>query len=442
MKYSDFVKTILLTTIDELISQPEKYAGKPGKDFTRCRKISAKSLLLMLLTMERDCIKEELYRYFGRQTDAPSKAAFYKQRQKLRSDALRALLLAFNNKLKNNLYNGTYQLIACDGSAADIHRDPDNPDTFFEPNNKSPKGFNQIYMNAFFSILDRRFTDLVIQPGRKRNEYSAFCQMVDAAGSADGPIIYFGDMGYASYNNFAHVIENGQYFLIRANDSRTCGILGLTDIDGVKELDFHADLILSRSQSKKKRLQPEKLENYRHICSRVAMDFLPAPDDGYGEYTISLRVVRVELSEGNFENIITNLPDMEFDMDSFKELYHLRWKEENGFRDLKYALCLKAFHSKKYEYIVQEVWARTILHNFCSEIALHTEVERRDIKHEYQVNFSQAAKTCRDFLRTHDGTAAYDVEGLIAQNIEAVRPGRSFPRRKRFQLPISFCYRN
>lgn len=73
MKYSYFIKTILLTTIEELLSQPEKYAEKPGRDFTRCRKISPKSLLLMLLTMEKDCKKEELYRYFGRKTDAPFK---------------------------------------------------------------------------------------------------------------------------------------------------------------------------------------------------------------------------------------------------------------------------------------------------------------------------------------------------------------------------------
>lgn len=77
-------------------------------------------------------------------------------------------------------------------------------DTFFEPNGKSTAGFNQIHIKFFFSILDRRFT----QPGRKRNEYSDFCQAVDAAGSSgDIPAIYFADMGYASYNNFAHFIE-------------------------------------------------------------------------------------------------------------------------------------------------------------------------------------------------------------------------------------------
>lgn len=30
-----------------------------------------------------------------------------------------------------------------------------------------------------------------------------------------------------------------------------------------------------------------------------------------------------------------------------------------------------------------------------------------------------------------------DVEGLIASNIEAVRPGRTFPRQKRFEIPMS-----
>lgn len=35
MNYSDSVKAILLTTIDELAACPEKYAQGPGRDFTR-----------------------------------------------------------------------------------------------------------------------------------------------------------------------------------------------------------------------------------------------------------------------------------------------------------------------------------------------------------------------------------------------------------------------
>ena len=438
MKHSEIIKAILLATLNEIAADPQKYAVNPGKDFTRNRKMGFRDTILMLLTMEADCTKEELYRYFGRTTDAPSKAAFYKQRKKLNEMALANLLFTFNAKLTKKLYNDKYQFIACDGSAVDIFRNPNDPDTFFEPNGKSTRGFNQVHINAFYSILDRRFTNLVIQPGRKRNEYSAFCEMVDAAGNDGTPTVYFADMGYASYNNFAHVIENGQFFLIRCNDKRLQGILG-RPIEGLKEMDCHVDRILTRTQSKKKYSRPELMDQYRYTCKAVPMDYL---NNDRAEYDISLRIVRFEIAPGSFENIITNLPDIEFNFDDFKELYHMRWNEENSFRDLKYPLCLKALHSKKYEYIVQEIWARAILHNFSSEIITGVEIEQHNTKYEYQANFAEAFKTCRDFLRIHDGVSKMEVESLIAQNIEPIRPGRTFARLHRFKLPISFCYRN
>lgn len=438
MKNSDAVKSILLATVNEIAADPEKYAVNPGKDFTRNRKMGFHETIMMLLTMEGDCIKEELYRFFGRNTEAPSKAAFYKQRRKLNGQALANLLHTFNAKLSKNLYNGKYQFIACDGSAVDIFRNPDDPDTFFEPNGKSTRGFNQIHINAFYSILDRRFTDIVVQPGRKRNEYAAFCQMVDSVGKDDPPTVFFADMGYASYNDFAHVVENGHFFLIRCNDRRLSGILGLPVYD-LGEMECRVDRILTRTQSKKLRSRPELSDQYRHICKAVPMDYL---GDERPEYDISLRIVRLEIEPSLFENIVTNLPENEFNFRDFKDLYHLRWNEENSFRDLKYPLCLKAFHSKKYDYIVQEVWARAILHNFSSAIISGVEIEKKDTKYEYQANFSEAFKTCRDFLRIRDGVTKMDVEGLTAQNIEPIRPGRSFARQHRFKLPISFCYRN
>ena len=436
MKYSNVVKAMLFTSIHELAANPEHYVLHPGKDFSRNRKLGFQRLLLMLLTMEGDCIKEELYRYFGRSTDTPSKAAFYKQRKKVKEDAFRSLLVSFTQKYQKKLLKGKYSLVACDGSAADIFRNPDDSETFFEPNGKSTRGFNQIHINAFFSVLDKKFTDLLIQPARKRNEYSAFCQMVDRSES-DTPVIYLCDRGYASYNAFAHVIESGQFFVMRCTDDKTEKILGFP-LDNIQQLDYHVERILSRSQSKKKRLHPEQEEQYRFVCKNVPMDYIT---QGHPEYRLSLRIIRIELSDSCYENLITNLPELDFDFDDLKDLYRLRWDEETSFRDLKYPLCLKAFHSQKYEYIIQEVWARAILYNFCSEIAMAVEIPEKKRKYVYQVNYSEAIKICRDFLRIHDGTTL-DVEGLIAQNILPVRPGRTFPRQARFKLPISFCYRN
>ena len=168
------------------------------------------------------------------------------------------------------------------------------------------------------------------------------------------------------------------------------------------------------------------------------MDFI---SDTSTEYLLSLRIVRIEIAPGIFENLITNLPDIEFDMDDLKELYHLRWSQETAYRDLKYPLCLKAFHSKKYTYIVQEVFARTIMHNYCSAISQHIELPDRSRKLQYQVNFSEAIKICRDDLRNRTENNAINVESLIANNIEAIRPNRTFRRQARFKLPMSFCYR-
>ena len=118
------------------------------------------------------------------------------------------------------------------------------------------------------------------QPARKRNEYSAFCQMADRAG-ADTPVIYLCDRGCASYNVFAHVIENSQFFLIRCTDVKTEKILGFP-LDKATELDYHADRVLSRLQSKKKRSHPELAWQYRYVCKDVPMDYIIEERTEYG----------------------------------------------------------------------------------------------------------------------------------------------------------------
>lgn len=437
MTNHDFIKSLFEKSLTELASDPARFAVVPGRDFTRNRKINLSDTLRILLTMEGRCIKEELYCYFGRTVDAPSKSALYKQRQKLSESAFPTLFSIFNRKLPRNLFRNKYQLIACDGSSAYIPRNPDDVDTFFEKTGKTDRGFNLIHINAAYSIMDKRFTNLVIQPGRKQNEIKAFCEIVDSNGRDESPIIYIADMGYACYNTFAHVIENNQFFMIRCNDQRLAQMLG-RPVDNIREMDISVSRILSRTQSQKKRSRTERSGDYRYISRPVTFEYLP---DDESEYDISLRIVRFEIATGVFENIITNLPDDEFGIDDFKDIYHLRWDEETAFRDLKYSLCLNDFHSKKYEYIIQEIWARAILYNFSSSIITGVEIEKKDTCFEYQANFSAGLRICRDFLRIRDTKKRLDVSGLIKQNIEPIRPDRSFPRRKRFGIPVCFCYR-
>ena len=60
-----------------------------------------------------------------------------------------------------------------------------------------------------------------------------------------------------------------------------------------------------------------------------------------------LIVVRFAISEDSYESIITNLPKEDFPVEEIKKVYAMRWGIETSFRELKYAIGLCCFHSKK-----------------------------------------------------------------------------------------------
>ena len=74
----------------------------------------------------------------------------------------------------------------------------------------------------------------------------------------------------------------------------------------------------------------------------------------------------------------------------------MRWGIETSFRELKYSIGLTHFHSKKLDYIKQEIWARLILYNFCEAITTRTILRQshRKRKHSYQLNYTRAIHIC------------------------------------------------
>ena len=120
--------------------------------------------------------------------------------------------------------------------------------------------------------------------------------------------------------------------------------------------------------------------------------------------------MRFKISDNTYETIITNLDANEFSADKIKELYHMRWGIETSFRELKYAIGLINFHSKKVEYIAQEVFAKLTMYNFCEIITLNVVITHKQRKHEYQVNFTVAIHICRYFFRYLGNVNPPDVE--------------------------------
>ncbi len=111
----------------------------------------------------------------------------------------------------------------------------------------------------------------------------------------------------ASYNVFAHAFEKGYFFAIRVKDINVKRLLRADSLP--QQMDRWADVILTHSNAKKKRLHPELESLYRCICKAVPFDFIT---DSRPEYRMRLHVVRFQIAEGVYENIITNLPEKEF----------------------------------------------------------------------------------------------------------------------------------
>lgn len=177
-------------------------------------------------------------------------------------------------------------------------------------------------------------------------------------------------------------------------------------------------LILTRSNSKKKRLHSEKSENYRFVCKAVTFDFI---DENHPEYELNLRIVRFDLGNGNFENIITNLSQDECSVEELKELYWMRWKIETSFRDLKHTIGTENFHSKSVNFVSQEIIARMILFNFSTTI------------------ISMAMKLCIGYLQT--GGNSCDIILLMSKFILPIRENRIYARQHRFHPSVSLNYK-
>ncbi len=434
MSFPQKVKSTLWAVVDAMACNTSLFVKNPEKDFTRDRKLGFVQLIHFFLCMGSGCINHELLKYFYFLPDeVPTASAFIRQRAKLLPETFHHILTQFNLRFPPKGLWGRYSLIAADGCEFNIARNPQDPSTFHPASGRSKKGFNSLHTISLYDLLSKRYLDVVIQPGRLKNEFAALCQLIDRYIYGGCPI-FVADRGFASHNVFAHALEKGCFFAIRAKDVNTRRLLAADSLP--QQIDKWVDVIFTRSNSKKKRLHPELAPFYRYICKAVPFDFIT---DSCPEYPMRLRVVRFQIAEGVYENIITNLPSDEFSLEQIKHIYHLRWGQETSFRDLKHTIGTANFHSKSPEYIGFEILCRMTLYNFCTIITMEVPIKKRTGKWEYQVNLSMAIKICFEFLSDRMGPGS--VNDLISRYILPIRPERTYARQLRFQAPASFAYR-
>lgn len=429
----------LSNTVKSMSDNSWLYTKNPS-DYTRQRKITFSDAIFSTISMQKSASKNEVLKYFDYSSNAPSASALIQQRHKISFTAFEDLFYNFTSSFSDlDTYKG-FNLIAVDGSDIYIPRNPKDFDTY-RITDVYNKGFNMLHLNAAYNLCNKLYTDVIIQSINHINEYQAMCDIIDRHCEyySGQNTIFIADRGFCSFNVFAHAIENSTYFIIRARDSdspNSRSLLSTIILPDTDEFDITYERLLSRHNTKVIKANPDK---YKYIANRE-FDYLEPKSNEF--YNIKFRIVRFMLPNGNKETLFTNLPPESFSLTELKELYNMRWSIETSFREIKYAAGLLYFHSKSKEFILQEIYSKLILYNFCELIIGSVVIPQKDRKYQYRINFDVAIGICVEYLRRkHNKTTLFNIEYLIAKHLTPIRPTRCSPRYLRARTANTFQYR-
>ena len=179
LSFAQQTKHRLFEIISEMASHPGDFSNHPETDLSRNRKLDFHNLLQLIVSMEAGSVKDELLKFFSFAKDTASHFAFFQQRAKLSDDALPYLFHSFNKLYPYTFYKDKYQLLAADGSSFTFTRNPLDIDSYFAPDGTTTNAYNQVHIIPLFDLISKRYTDCVVQPVRKKNEFRALCTLID-----------------------------------------------------------------------------------------------------------------------------------------------------------------------------------------------------------------------------------------------------------------------
>lgn len=297
VKPSD-LKEKLNTAIKEATGRFRETAGLPEGAFTRERIFSIRVLVKVLLAMGGGDITHELENL----NIKASKAAFSQQRKKLSWTLFEDIFETFNNLCEDRQTFQGYRILAIDGTAVNLATNPTAPS--YMPNGER-KGYNQLHANILFDVLNKTYQHCLIQPQPQADEVGALYSMLERYEFPHKTLIV-ADRGYEAYNVFAYFKEKTNAdFLIRVKQDK--GAMREIRKLPMEEFDTDISFTLTTTQT-----NTDKENGYIYIQTaknsqksysgktRMRRWNFPSP------YHMTLRIVRIQLSTGEYETLATS----------------------------------------------------------------------------------------------------------------------------------------
>lgn len=386
-------------------------------------------------------IQRELDDYFKKLTSMDfsirevTKGALSQARAKLNPWAFSRL----NEVATETFYNDAeyytwvgHRLLAVDGTRLILPNHPSIKEEFgecsFGPNADSPR--SMAIGSMLYDVLNQLTIDAKLAPYKNKGNKKASERLLlkeHLSKVMEGDLLLL-DRGYPSIALFFLLRARGVEFCVRMKTG------WWKQVRDFKESD-EKERVVTFTLPEKDRSQ---LSEY----------------PGWADRTIQCRLVRVELEDGEDEILCTSLLDAErYPFEDFKDLYHLRWNEEEAYKLLKCRIELENFSGKTARAVKQDFHAKVFLMTLCAAYAHPIEEKVREEykaskvrKFDQQINRTSAISMTKEilvstFIKGQYKMALNAFDSIVFHTREIIRPGRKFERKHRMKKTYAMAYK-
>lgn len=425
-RYENFVKHLRNKLGSEEFLEQHR---RTPKDFSRQRILTFCTVILFLINMIKRALQDELDEFFKMLVQGQvaqrvvTKSAFCQARQKLKHTAFIELnqsqVAYYYEHFEPQRWQG-WRLLAVDGALCDIPDSPALREHFGFWGSRHGSGCVKGRQSQLFDVLNQITIDAHIGPKSEGEREMA----VHHLAQIEPNDLLLLDRGYPAFWLFAAILEHHGHFCarVKANYNKQT-----------------RQFIQSGAVEQQITLTPT--HQARSVCQTKQLPTEP----------LTLRLVRVDLSDTEVEVLITSLLDTEiFPQPIFADLYNHRWPIEEDYKLILARFELENWTGLSKEAIYQDFHATIFTKNLATILALPAQqtVDQHTAsrKYRYQLNMTHLVSKLKDtvvylFIDHHLPPLLHSWWRLIIQTIEPLRPNRSFPRHKRVhrrRFPISY----
>ena len=413
------IRNALLDSIRTLDQVHSLFCVDPDKHFTRKCTLCFPKVIRTILGFGTSTVFGELSEQLCNDPRLPTKNAFIIGRQKILPDAFLFLFHEFMSRFSDFKSFKGFRILAADGSLLPI---PGNLNDFNTMVRGKPGSdpYYQLGIEALYDVLNNTYVDFVVNDFNDHSEQASFLSLAYRLKNP-GSVILTGDRLYGTLNNIIHLSRLGVHFVLRCKDIDSNGFASSYDVpDSTFDLCFHKTITCSRKDLS------DPTRDF-HFVRRKDLDAFTHCTD---PFEIDFRLLRIDLGDGRFELLVTDLPRDTFSADNIADFYLKRWNIETSFRRFKHILGTLFFHSYKHDSVLQEVYAKFVMFNFASLLSACVSIpDSSGMRLKRFVNFSMAVSLSRLFLRGYINSKK--LLALLRRDPCFIRPGRSSPRNHR-----------